>query len=177
MTRVGSQLTFCSPELILKNTVVEQDVQNKVVRLFGLNDNSVESANTLFFDGILSSEIVSLKQILKAEIPENEFKSYNYIDISGDLKPKEILSYDKPLILDFGTTSISEINLFINTHNSILNKFSIFEIIAACTFYPLLALGLPAQLTENRITKLVLWENVDLINKLFTAETRIKNVN
>lgn len=177
MTRVGSQLTFCSPELILKNTVVERDAQNKVIRLFGLNDNSVESANTLFFDGILSAEIVSLKQILKAEISENEFKSYNYIDISGNSTPKKIATSDKPLLLDFGTTSTTEINKFINYQTSFLEKFGIFEIIAACTYYPLLALGLPAKLCENKITKLILWENADLINKLFKAETRIKNVN
>lgn len=177
MTRVGSQLTFCSPELILKNAVVEQDVQNKVVRLFGLNDNSVESANTLFFDGILSAEIVSLKQILKAEIPKNILDRFHYIDFSGNSTPKKIATSDKPLILDFGTTSTSEINKFINHQTSFLEKFGIFQIIAACTYYPLLAIGLPAQLCENRITNLILWENIDLVNKRFTTGTRIRNVN
>ena len=41
---------------------MELDEQNVVRSIFSLDDGNVETAQTLFFDGILSQEIVSVKQ-------------------------------------------------------------------------------------------------------------------
>jgi len=41
--------------------VVERDEQNLITDFYCLDNNSVESAQTLFFDGIISTEIISLK--------------------------------------------------------------------------------------------------------------------
>ena len=40
---------------------VEQNGENAITRIFSLDDGIVETANTLFFDGILSAEIISVK--------------------------------------------------------------------------------------------------------------------
>ena len=46
--RVASQLIFYSPDEILRRTVVEQDEQKIITRLFSLDGNVVETAQTLF---------------------------------------------------------------------------------------------------------------------------------
>jgi len=47
MIRVVSQLIFCSPEKILRQTVVERNNHNFITRLFSLDDRTVESSQTL----------------------------------------------------------------------------------------------------------------------------------
>ena len=58
MTRIGSQLTFCSPQQILRRMLVERDEQDKITGIKSLDEGLVETAQTLFFDGIISTEIV-----------------------------------------------------------------------------------------------------------------------
>lgn len=176
MKRVGSQLCFCSPALILRRMAVEQNDDNTVTRIFSLDDGIVESANTLFFDGILSAEIVSLKQSSATHLSEKLMVDYQYIDISEEIPTKEIASGSKPLILDFGTDSPVQINKSLAQLAPSLSSFSIFEIIAACTYYPALLLNKIGKLCENRTTQLLLWENVDLVNKRITLQTRIRKI-
>jgi hypothetical protein len=176
MKRVGSQLCFCSPALILRRMAVEQNDENTITRIFSLDDGIVESANTLFFDGILSAEIVSLKQSGATLLSEKVMDDYQYIDISEEIPTKEIASGSKPLILDFGTDSFLQINESLAQLAPLLSTFSVFEIIAACTYYPALALNKTGELCENRTTQLLLWENVDLVNKRITLQTRIRKI-
>ena len=176
MKRVGSQLCFCSPELILRRMAVEQNDEDTITRIFSLDDGIVESANTLFFDGILSAEIVSLKQSGVTHLSEKVIGDYQYLDISDEIPTTEIDPGSKPLILDFGTYSFLQINKLLAQLAPLLSSFSIFEIIAACTFYPALALNKTGELCENRITRLLLWENVNLLNKKITAQTCIREM-
>lgn len=176
MKRVGSQLCFCSPEFILRRMAVEQDDENTVTRIFSLDDGIVESANTLFFDGILSAEIISLKQSGADSLSETLMDDYQYIDISVELPTQEITPTSKPLLLDFGTNSVLQINKLLAQLASVLSSYSIYEIIAACTYYPALALNKVGELCENRTTRLLLWENVDLVNKRITLQTRIREI-
>ena len=176
MKRVGSQLCFCSPELILRRMAVEQNDENTITRIFSLDDGIVESANTLFFDGILSAEIVSLKQSGSIRLSEKHIDDYQYIDISEEIPTKEITPGSKPLILDFGTDSPLKINKLLTQLTPVLSSFSIFEIIAACTFYPALALNKTSKLCINATTRLLLWENVDLVNKRITLQTCIRGI-
>jgi len=176
MKRVGSQLCFCSPALILRRMAVEQNDENTVTRIFSLDDGIVESANTLFFDGILSAEIVSLKQSGATLLNEKLMDDYQYIDISEEIPTKEIAPGSKPLILDFGTDSTLQINESLAQLAPLLSTFSVFEIIAACTYYPALALNKTGKLCENRTTQLLLWKNVDLVNKRITLQTRIRKI-
>lgn len=176
MKRVGSQLCFCSPELILRRMAVEQNDEDTITRIFSLDDGIVESANTLFFDGILSAEIVSLKHSGATLLSEKLFDDYQYIDISEEIPTKEIAPGLKPLILDFGTDSPLQINESLTQLAPLLSSFSIFEIIAACTYYPALALNKTGELCENRTTRLLLWGNVDLLNKRITKRTHIREM-
>ncbi|NDP20995.1 MAG: hypothetical protein GZ091_07945 [Paludibacter sp.] len=62
MIRFASQLVFCSPQQILRRTVIEQNEKNTITRIFSLDESVAESAQTSFFNGIISSEFISLKQ-------------------------------------------------------------------------------------------------------------------
>jgi len=59
----------------------------------------------------------------------------------------------------------------------VLSYLSVFEIIAACTYYPSLLTGRAPGLKEKQYTDLILWENVDLSEKKLTANTRIREMN
>lgn len=177
MIRVASQFTFCSPQQILSRTVVEQDDHNVITRLFSLDESAVESAQTLFFDGILSAEIISLKDNIPQEELTKIADNYQYIDFSIENKLEIIIPTNKPILIDFGTILNNEINAKIASHSFVLQHFSVFEIIAACTYFPSIVLDLPAQLTPARYSQLLLWENVDLINKKVTKHTKIRKIN
>jgi hypothetical protein len=177
MIRIGSQLTFCSPEKILRRTVVEQDGQNFITNFFSLDDGIIEPAHTLFYDGILSAEIVSLKQSVDISQISDRLKDYQYLDLSGNIPSGEIERTDKPLVIDIGTTSADKINLLLPHLVQALSAYSIFEIIAASTYYPALLLDRTAGLAVGRNTRLLLWEDVDLIKKKLTSDTLIREMN
>ncbi|HET7734122.1 MAG TPA: hypothetical protein VFK73_09820 [Paludibacter sp.] len=173
MMRIASQLTFCSPDEIMRRAVVELDEQKIITRLFSLDGNAVESAQTLFYDGILSAEIISVKE--QVSMLDNLASEYNYIDLSLGI-PTEIVASEKPLLLDFGTHSPEKINQIFAGLTQVISAFSIFEIIAACCYYPALVVGEGASLSANRKTKILLWEGSDLVNKRITKQTRIRGI-
>jgi hypothetical protein len=175
MIRAGSQLTFCSPDEIRRRTVVELNDQNIITRIFSLDDVNVEPAQTLFFDGILSVEIVSLKQNAGACI-SGLLKNYFYLDFSVILPQNVIKKTDKPLIIDFGTNSPEIINHLLPQFAPFLGEFSILEIIAACTYYPSVMLGRSAGLKESICTGLILWEKVDLSKMSLLINTHIRKI-
>jgi len=174
--RVASQLTFCSPQQILRQTVVEQDQQKIVTAIFGLDDSRVESARTLFFDGIISSEISSLKEEVSPLVLRKLVKDYQYIDLSDERTASFNVQAGMPLILDFGTTDANVASTFLRQFAADLESLSIFDIIAACTYYPALLLGQSSSLTVGVNTDLLLWENVDLVNKRIKNNTKIRIV-
>lgn len=172
--RFASQYVFCSPSQILNRTVVEQNENKIVTRIFSLNDSNVEPAQTLFFDGIISIGIVSVKLnsplVDVTQIAEN----YNYIDISTLQPNQKIIATNKPLLLDFGSENCEIINLKISQLAHALIDFSVFDIIAACTYYPSLFLNFPSTLQVNQGYVFQLWEGIDLINKKITQRTQIR---
>lgn len=175
MTRFASQLIFCSPHQILSRTVVEQDERQIVTDLFSLDDRMAESSHTQFFDGILSAEIISLKQNVSQRDLIVLVKEYQYIDFSEHILKREIIPEGgKILLVDFGTDSTGFINEFIPRMAQVLSGFSVFDLIAACTYYPAKILGKPAGLSLNLHTQLLLWQQVDFANKRITEATRIK---
>ena len=176
MTCIGSQLIFCSPQQILRRTAVEKDENNFITGFYGLENRFVETAHTLFFDGIISADIISLKQNITIEKIKELTANYNFVDLSEGFSTVEIIENNKPLICDFGTNSLSEINLKLAKTNLNNSSFSIFDIIASCVYYPALLLDQKAELSLNSQTKLLLWENVDLVNKTITANTKIRGI-
>ena len=176
IVRIGSQLTFCSPQNILRRMVVERDEQNLITDFYCLDDNSVESAQTLFFDGIISTEIISLKLNCGSRDIAKLTDKYRYYDLSEQVFAFEWNNNDKPLLLDFGTNSIAEINPKLTDLAQINPAISIVDLIASCVYYPALVLGQEPDLKKDRRTGLLLWEKIDLINKTLTADSRVRQV-
>lgn len=176
MTRVGSQLIFCSPQQILRRAAVERDENNFITAIYSLDDAQVETAQTLFFDGIISAGIISLKQNVSTGKIAKLTADYNYFDLSEEFSTPEIHLNYKPLICDFGVNSLDEINRKLRKIAQTNSLISIFDAIASCVYYPAFLLGKEAEIIQNRQTELLLWENVDLVNKAITAYTKIRKV-
>jgi len=174
MIRLASQLLFCSPSEILRGVVVERDDLNIITRIFRVDENLAESAQTLFFDGIISGEIVSLKQNVSNEDLTYKIRDYNYVDLSS--RVSDIKRTDKPLILDFGTDSFDEINSRLSACAAALADISMFYLISSFVFYQALSIQRNADLAVGRQTELLLWENSDLLNKRFTQAVRVRKI-
>ncbi len=175
MNRFASQLIFCSPHQILRRTVVEQDENKMITNLIPFDSQVAETSNTLFYDGILSAGITSLKQSLTQSDLAKYTQYYQYIDIKNGVH-FEVNHSEKPFILDFGTTDVDKINPLLSKISGSLATFTIFEIIAACVYYPAIILGKPAELSENFKTDLILWKNIDLVNKKITNLSKLINL-
>lgn len=173
MIRTGSQFVFCSPEQILRRSVIEQDEHNRITRIFSLDNTQVETSHTLFFDGVLSAQITSLKHQLSPDSFKQMMSDYQYIDFEG-LSSEVISKNENPFVFDFGTTETDKINTQLSQKYSYISKLSLFEIVAACTYYPTLICNLSSQLSIGNQTQLLLWENVDLVSKRITSQTRIR---
>jgi hypothetical protein len=145
------------------------------MQLFSLDDSQVESAQTLFFDGIISAEIVSLKQNIPSEKIKEIARDYNYIDISGDTFSKNLAS-KMPLLLDFGTNLIEEINFKLAEFAIEFSTVPVFDLITACVYYPNVLIGKEPELKVNNQTNLVLWENVNLPEKRLTSKSRVRKI-
>ena len=175
ISRVSSHLLFCEPDRILRQSVVEQDEHHTVTAIFSLNDSLVEASQTSFYDGIISQEIVSLKLNLTSEQLAVIRDRYNYVDISSEDIVIDLKS-NKQLLIDFGTKNTVEVNrIFLKVQN-IFAAFPIFDFIAACVYYPALLVGHNAVLELNKCTELILWEQVDLVNKQLKTNTRISKI-
>ncbi|HLP04344.1 MAG TPA: hypothetical protein VK152_02840 [Paludibacter sp.] len=171
-TRFAAQFVFCSPQEILRRNIVERDENRIVSNLYSMDEQAVELSNTRFFDGILSPEIISLKQNTGADsgyLAEH----YNYIDLAPGNIPAIGMKDAKPAVFDFGTNSPDEINRILRRVAPQLAGFNIFEIIAGCTFYPAAIAGKTAGITINSAANLLLWQNIDLINKKITEKTAV----
>lgn len=169
----ASQLIFSSPEQIFRSSAIKLNSEGIISNIYNLMDLQVESANTLFFDGIISSEIISLKHNSINAIQSNYLSDFNYFDFSEEIIKHQLAISEKPLVFDFGNNSISEINRKIKLLSPLLSSFSIFDIIAACVYYPALILGLEPTLTENRKTDLLIWQGLDLVNKKLRTNSHI----
>ena len=173
MKRFASQLTFCSPERILRNTVVEQDENGVITAIFNLHELRVESTHTKFLDGIISPQFVSLKLNKFDGNSKIDLTQYQYIDLSESTDFKDLVATNLPLIFDFGNNSQLEINQKLKLLSTSLISFSIFDIIAACVFHPAKILGVCTDLEISNQLQLVIWEQVDLVNKKLTSTSHI----
>lgn len=173
MKRVSSQLIYCSPGKLLRNSVVEQDEDGNIIHFFDLQAQQSETAQTLFFDGIISAEIISLKQYLSAEQIVELTEKYNYINIAdNDLTGIPNFS-DKPFVLDFGTNNITTINNILKNRNRFFVHFNAFQLIAACSYLPIEILNLPLKIQFGQKPNLLLWQGFDISSKKVQSQIRI----
>lgn len=172
MKRLSSQLIICSPEHILRNTVIELTDDGIVTRLIDLQHQQAETAHTLFFDGVISSGIVSLKSVLSNNQIDELRSSYNYIDLSID---NNTVFSNKPMIIDFGTNNDHRlINKILTEKHVLLQPINLYEFITGCTYTPSLILKTNHQLRVSGQPELILWQNLNLVNKHILPDTRIK---
>ena len=175
ISRVSSHLLFCEPDRILRQSVVERNENQVVTAIFSLTDSRTEAANTSFYDGIISRGIVSLKLNMTEDRLAQIRIENNDVDFS--LKNPIIdLTINKQLLIDFGTEDLTEINGFFRKVNDLFSTFPIFDFIAACVYYPALLVGQNGLLELNKSTELILWEQVDLVNKHLKINTGIRKI-
>ena len=174
MYRFSSVRIFVSPELQLKRTVIEQDETGCIRDFINLDEQYVERANTLFVDGIISAQIVSLKHTLLPNERDILNQQIQYIELNKDMTCIPYLNRMEPFVFDFGTENIDEINEILLTISPNLISLTIFDLIGGCVYYPAKIAGIQAELTLNNRTKLLVWENIDVPNNKITPKTRIR---
>ena len=176
MKRVASHFVVLAPDDIRRNAAVELDGHGVLTNIFDLNDSHVESAHTLFFDGIISAPIVSLSSHVDEDKIIELTTNYHFIDFSKEIPTKEIIPNGKPLLIDLGTENPLEINAILPKLSIVLSAFTVFEIISACIFYPALLLTGSSPLEIGVRTSLIIWQNADLVNKTLTEKTNISSL-
>ena len=176
MKRIGSQLIFCAPDVVLRNNILELNNENKVLNLIDLSVRHTETYGTLFYGGIISAGIYSLKKrninFVSSELTNN----YLYVDLTALDKKIELSGSSKKLILEAGTDDPTLFSKALNDCYNFLKSTSIFDIIAGATFYPAEFTGESNEISTNSSTKAILWQNCDLILKQITAYTTIRTL-
>lgn len=174
MKRVSSQLIFCSPSNILRNCVLEQDEHGVLTQIIDLQTQQTETYQTLFCDGIITNRIVSLKMELN-DIELDKLKlRYNYFDFSENIHFK--LDREKPLLLDFGTNNIDNINQLMKKHSKLFAGIDVFQLLTACCFLPLQILDRPEFVKLNHKPQLMLFKGINLIDKQITPDTTVESL-
>ncbi|MDD3078678.1 MAG: hypothetical protein PHH37_06205 [Paludibacter sp.] len=158
MSRVSSQLIFCGNDNILKNTVIERNAAGKIERLIPLEVQQHETARTIFYNGIISSNPFSISEHLDSETFFNLKKNVNYFT------PDEIPAYNpqKKLIIDLKGTDQKHISAFFNQLIAEIPQLSSEQIINAACYYPAFICQSDNVIIENNDPVLVLWLGFDL---------------
>lgn len=176
MARFSSQLIFCSPNEILRRSVVEINEQNIIKSIFSLDNTNVESSNTLFFDGIISASGVQLRREILSEKLESIKMDYQYFNLEYLENSNKITPNNKPLLLDFSSNSADIIYTLICKYADILEDFSTFDIISGLVYHPAIVNGQDVSLKPQHESQLWLWQNTNLVSKKMTRNTHIQKL-
>lgn len=167
MKRICSHLSMNSPGKICRRQVIETNDQNIVTRLIDLHAETVETAHTLFYDGIISNSIVSLSERNVKKIPDN----YHVITFDLGMQKKNSFVAGKTII-DFKTEDPRLINQIISNHQDFFKFIPAFELINACCYLPAEQAAIPHEITVGQKVDLILWNGIDLptlqVKKSFT---------
>ena len=174
MKRVSSQLVFCDGNSLLRSTVVEQNDDNVITDIIDLLNQPSETAHTMFYDGVIAGEIVSLKECLSDDQLVEITKGMVYLDLSKWNNSSFVFERDSDLVVDFGTNNIDEINKMLKENFDTLSAITVFELINACTYFPQRLLGLSKHIAISNQTDLVLWEGVNLMSRALTPQTTVR---
>jgi len=158
----------------LLRTVVELE-NGLVVGIISLDNTSVETAHTLFVDGMITPGLISIKEENKVESSKvPDLTNFNYIDLSDGTGLPEVINTDLPLIFDFGTSNLPLVNKIIGKLAD--SGFSLLDLVNACIFHPSQVLGISSDIRVGHKTNLIHWRNVDLVNRKLTSLTRLEKV-
>jgi len=173
MKRFASQWLLCSDLSVLKNHMIEIEDNKQIVQLADLNSRSAETAGTVFLNGIIAPEVVSLS--LK-NIPDEKVLTAGYglfRAVNGRIVELFRGLTDK-FIIDFGTEDVNEITALIQSNNMIIREISLEHLIHACTYAPASFLQNDVIIKSGALTGLSVWENVDFKNHLLTVNTQVR---
>lgn len=176
MRRISSQFILISPTSILQNHVVELNSEGAVCQLIDIVKQIAEPAQTLYYNGIISAEIVSLRSHFSTKEINELSLTYNYINISNLSTESCVELNENPLVIDFETNNLNEISQIINNKKNVFSKLNVFQLISACTYYPIQILDLQKQIRVTNCPELVLWSGIDLINKRINDRIHLVNV-
>ena len=174
MKRFTAHLIFPSAGVELLRSVVELDESGMITGVISLDNTSVEPAFTLFLDGIITPGIVSIRELTEKDKKTPDLTNYHYLDLSDGTVPPHVIGTDLPLIIDFGTSNLSQANKIIEKFAS--SGFSIRQLVDACIFHPAEALGICVDVNVGNKTNLIRWQNVDVLNRKTTPLTRLEEL-
>jgi len=175
MKRVAAQLIHSSADKILRNHVIEVDNNGVITNIINLNSQQSETARTLFYNGIISSAVISLKLHLSDSEIKNLTAGYRYYDLSieSNTVSTEGNGY---LLLDFGTEDLTEINKLLKSKQKLISGLNIHLLIDACCYLPHIFINSSSQISIGEATKLYLWEGIDLSTGSIISEIRISEI-
>ena len=174
MKRFTAHLIFPSAGVELLRSVVELDESGMITGVISLDNTSVEPAHTLFLDGIITPGIVSIREFAEKGKKTPDLTNYHYLDLSDGEALPEVINTDLPLIIDFGTSNLSQANKIIEKFAS--SGFSIRQLVDACIFHPAEALGICVDVNVGNKTFLIRWQNVDVLSRKTTPLTRLEEL-
>lgn len=165
MKRLSSQLIITESAEVLRNSIVQ--ISETEICYHSILEGNHETAQTFFYDGIISSPIISVS---KRGINKYEIENSGYTLIYFDDLLKERNVEDKKIIIDFGTEDLFKINSLLN--NNKLNYLDSIYFIIACTASPNLFL----KYTDKTLLNRLLWSGTNLIDKKITGQTSVSIV-
>lgn len=174
MKRYKSNIIYCNPQTLLRNHVIEQDDNYIITRIINLDFTNSELEQTLFLNGIISSEIISLKESVSVDELEKIKNMYQYLDLSTSVPTEIIMPTNRKLVLDFRNASEQTISSKLQFSAHVLYKFSIFDIISACTWLPSLLSNQNPKLEVNTHTRLLHWGNIDFSKRILTNSLTVR---
>lgn len=175
MKRVAAQILHCSSDKILHNHVIEIDNNGVITDIINLNSQRFETARTQYYNGIITSNVISLKLHLSESEIKNLTAGFQYLDLSNlstAIPPQE----SGHLLIDFGTENLNEINRLLKSKQIFISELNIHQFINACCYLPLLILKSSPQIQIGGTTNLYLWEGINLSTGSIISEIRILEI-
>lgn len=163
MKYLSSQLIITEHAEILRNSIVRFSEND--IHYSSIFENKHETSHTLFYDGIISPQVISLSAHKTPITSSNKFKILNINDLNY------ILIDLKNTIIDFETENTAKINSLLQQKSKFLAHVSSLDFIIACTALPFSIVN--ESLDLNIKLNPILWIDTDLIMKKFTDKNKI----
>ena len=175
MKRIGSHWVYSAPGVNYRNSAVEINDNDKLVRIIDLTQEIAEPCRTLFYNGIISASFVSVAQRKNNEIITTE--RFNYIDLrNSDAFIPESLISNLPCVFDFGTENPDEINKKMPELYRFSDTFDLSHIVEGCVYNPRILLGSLRDEILSGSSDFILWENNFLADNKMSKKCCIRKI-
>lgn len=134
-----------------------------------------ESAQTQYLDGVVSTFPFSLRESLAENEIRQISEEYNYLFLGDDSDLLILQDSNKPLMIDFGSIEPEIVQKRFVKHVDKLLHLNMREFIYAACIRPAIYFYRYSPLTPLA-KSYVHWEDLDVMNNRFTADTRIRSL-